>query len=258
MTTLRDFDPHTGDDQARQRERSLAQIQQLHTSPVLRVLSVATTGLKNAYPVAITVLGPGGVVLLDTNIYTLADIEPGAQALHGVTREALSHAPELRQVWAEVRGMLRPGNDVIAFSPKFSVDAMVRACRAEDLEMFPTGHWADGQTLLNPVCGAWNWSRMAWGRLSLADAVGEIVVPGDSGAIGTCLGNAQRLYAVLAHYAAGEAGAGHPEPDQGDLWGDAGRHEGEPVDLGSPAVPKCEMCQRALDECACFGVLERA
>lgn len=256
MTTVRDFDPHTGDDQARQRARSLAQIQQLHASPVLRVLSVATTGLKNAHPVAVTILGPGGVVLLDTNIYTLADIEPGAQALHGVTREALSHAPELRQVWAEVRGMLRPGNDVMTFSPKFTVETMVRACRTEDLEMFPTGHWADGQELLQPVCGVWNWSRMAWGRLSLAQAVGDVAVPGDSAAIGTCLGNAQRLYAVLEHYAAGEAGAGHPEPDAGDVWGDAGRHEGEPVAYSSVAIPKCEQCWQALDECQCFGPVD--
>lgn len=125
--------------------------------------------------------------------------------------------------------------------------SVLRHLEAAERTCDRTLHWVSGQELLQPVCGTWNWTRMGWNRLSLVQAIGDAALPGDLAALGTALGNAQRLYHLLGYHAAGEAGEGHPEPDAADPWGDA----------AGGAAPTCEQCRRGLDECDCFGTLER-
>lgn len=198
---------------ARERAAALARLPELLASPTLRILSVATTGLRQAHPVQIVVLDGDGRTLLDTLVHTDQPIEPDAQALHGVQAAQLADAPRLAQVMEDLERLTWYGNDVVAFNPGFTVDALVRACRAQGVEAFGMGHWVDGQALLTPICGVYNWSRGAWGRLSLAQAIGQQPMPGHFAAIGTALGNAQRLAYLLRWHGTPQDAPAEPEAE---------------------------------------------
>lgn len=224
-----EFNPHVSEEQQKQRAQALERVAQLQASPRLRVLALATNGLQGV-PIQATIVGPFEQILYDTLIHTTHPLDLDSQGYHGIQAAQLVDAPTLAEVMPQLRTLLGEHEDVVGFTLDFLVKALVRGCRAEGIEMLGAAHWISGQELLMPIVGTWNWNTGRWGKIKLLDAIGDMAVPGDFAPLNTCRGNAQRLAAVLDHYAEGKAGAGHPEPDAGDLWGDAGRHEGEPVE----------------------------
>lgn len=202
---LFDLTPETA--QAQDRTRSRARLQALAASPDLRVVALATTGLRSAAPVAAAVVGPHGAVLLNTLVHTDQVIEADAQAIHGVRQADLHGAPSLRTVMEQLEALTGPGRDVVLFAPGWTIGMLSGACGRAGVETFNMSHWESGQDLLAPLCGTYNWNKGKWSPLKFVDAIRDLAMPGDFAALGTALGNAQRLHALIVHYAHDPAAA---------------------------------------------------
>lgn len=201
MTTEPLFDPHLETTQAQERTRARAALLRLATSPDLRVVALATTGLRGAAPVAAAIVGPRGTVLLNTLVHTTQPIEPDAQAIHGVRQADLEHAPSLAKVMEQLEAMTGPGRDVVLFTPGWTIGMLTAACGREGVETFNMSHWANGQALLAPLCGTYNWNKGKWNPLKFVDAIGGMAMPGALAPLGSALGNAERLYFLITHHA---------------------------------------------------------
>lgn len=216
-----------------QRRKALERVALIHRSATLRVAALATTDIKGV-PVAAAVIGPQGEVLLDTLIYTAEQIQPGAQSVHGIRQAQLERAPTLADVLPQLEMMLSGSSDTVFFTPDFMARALIRGCEREHLEMFSASNWIDAQTLLTPICGTYNWTRGTWGKLTFAQAIGDLALPADLAPLGTALGNAQRLWHVLRHHATAQATA---------LEGEA-----SPCPVCSLDIRTCGCNETALDE----------
>ncbi|MVN88587.1 hypothetical protein GO986_17770 [Deinococcus sp. HMF7620] len=230
------FDPHIEQRQVQEREAAQTKLTALLASPTLRVVALATTGLRNAVPVQFVVLDGQGGVLLDTRCFTTQPIEPDAQAMHSVKAADLEHAPSLATCLRQFEDLTSAGHDVVLFAAPWMVESIVRACRAEGVEAFGMGHWQSGQELLTPICGTYNWTSGKWRPLKLTDAIGDLAVPGDFAAIGTALGNAQRLAFVLRHHGAGQVAVAPEEVQE---------------DLGNWGADECARCGWPVQACVC-------
>lgn len=184
-----------------ERRKSLERVGLIVKSPTLRVAAFATTDIKGV-PISAAVVGPQGETLLDTLISTREQIQPGAQAVHGIRQTQLDGAPTLAQVLPQLEVLVgQEDQDTVFFTPGFMERALIRACELEHLEIFSAANWIDGQTLLAPICGTYNWTRGTWSKLTFAQAIGDLALPGDLAPLGSALGNAQRLWHVLRHHA---------------------------------------------------------
>ena len=72
--------------------------------PKMAVLDTETTGLRG-YVVEISIYD-GKAFLLDTLVNPEAEIEPGAQRVHGLTAEKLADAPTFGKIWPALEGIL--------------------------------------------------------------------------------------------------------------------------------------------------------
>lgn len=175
----------------------------LTTSVRLSVFWFATSSLRGV-PIGYVVLG-GQHFMASTVIHTDQPLDPDSQAYHGIQQHEVDNAPSLSIVLPTLRQLLDDTNEVVTFSPDFMRDALVRACKLDGLEMFGTSHWQSGQELLAPLCGTYNWTTGRWSRPKLIDCIGDLPMPAHYAAIGTALGNAQRLQALIEHHAHGGA-----------------------------------------------------
>lgn len=196
------FDPNSPSFFEDSRHAARATLFELATSTRLAVFAFATSSLRGV-PIQAAVLGgPHGDVL--HTIRTSQPLDPESQAYHGLTQHEVDAAPSLAATMQALRQLLGEGQDVITFTPDFMRDALVRACRLEGVEMFGTSHWRRGQEILAPLCGRYNWTTNRWSRPKLIECIGDLAVPASFAALGTALGNAQRLKAVLEHHAFAE------------------------------------------------------
>lgn len=204
--TLRDFDPNrpTAFDDLRAATR--AKFRELLASDNLSVFAFATSTLKGV-PIQAVILNAAGEVLLNEIIKTEQELDPESQAYHGILQAQVGAGKEIFEL--PLPRLLGESHQVITFSPQFMRDSLVRACRIEELEMFGTSHWLDGQELLATLVGSYNWTTNKWSKPKLTDCIKDLPMPAEFAPIGTALGNAQRLHALLVHFAA--------EPEQREV-----------------------------------------
>lgn len=179
------------------REQALDTLAMLATSPNLRIVSVATTGLKGV-PVEVVVLGAGGGVMMQSPVAADRPIEPDASRINGVTEEHLKDAVSARQMVSILQlTLLTPDTVTVAYTPQFIREAFERAQAPID----PEGNWYDGQALIAPQHGAWNETRQNFSYVALGAALRETAIDETNMApSGTALGNAQRLLRLIHWY----------------------------------------------------------
>lgn len=175
-------------------EQALDTLGTLATSPNLRVVAVATTGLKGV-PVEVVVLGPDGGILFQSFVAADRPIEPDASRINGVKDEDLKDAVSARQMVSVLQlTLLTPDTLIVAYTPQFIYEAFTRA--GADIDAAQV--WENGQALVAPMHGAWNETRQDYSFVALGAVLRETAID-ESGMApsGTALGNAQRLYALI-------------------------------------------------------------
>lgn len=95
--------------------------------PQAIIIDTETTDLDGEI-IEIAIMTMQGEVLLDTFIHPLADISPGAQAVHGLTRLDLQDAPTFVHIYAQVGALLTPATRIVAYNAGFDMAALHRTC----------------------------------------------------------------------------------------------------------------------------------
>lgn len=107
--------------------------------PALRnivFLDTETTGLDNAAQVIeIGIVAGDGSVLVDTFVRPTCPMSDGAAAVHGITAEQLAGAPELPEVWEQVRTAVDE-RIVHIYNADFDLRMLRQSAQAHNL---PTG-----------------------------------------------------------------------------------------------------------------------
>lgn len=80
-------------------------------------LDCETTGLHGAYLVEIAVLSQHGSSLLNTLIKPPVPCEPGAERVHGITKEILEDAPTFPEIYSQLQKILSDRHVVIYNAP---------------------------------------------------------------------------------------------------------------------------------------------
>lgn len=191
---------------------------ELLASPNLTVFAFATSSLRGV-PIQFVRVNELGVVTHDMVIKTFKLLDPESQAYHGIQQAQVDAAELLRDQMPLLRSLLGDSNDVIAFSPDFMREALVRGCKDDGVECFGTSHWLDGQALLSHFCGVYNWTTHRWSKPKLIDCIRDLPMPAHFAPIGTAKGNAQRLHALMLHF------AGLPERMESGFCGRCGLAE---------------------------------
>lgn len=89
-----------------------------------------TTGLDSDDQVLeIAVIDGNGLVLLETRLRPSVDIHPEAQALHGISAEALADAPTWPDIAPRLKALLQ-GRQVIAFNVEFDSRLLQQTAKA--------------------------------------------------------------------------------------------------------------------------------
>lgn len=224
--TVPDFDPNSPTFFSDTKAATRALFRELLADGRLSVFAFATSSLRGV-PIQFALVEDDGQAMTWT-ISTTQPLDPGSQAFHGLSQVEVDDGAPLSEMMSTLREYLGEGNRVITFSPDFFREALVRACRLEGVEMFGASHWLDGQALLSTLVGSYNWTANRWSKPKLTDCIRDLEMPGDFAPIGTALGNAQRLHALLKHFA--------QEPDE------------QP----RQTFQTCERCGLA-DDCTCHG-----
>ena len=179
--------------------------------PELRVIAIATTGLKGT-PIEVAILDNTGSVLLRQYIHAQMGIEMGAQGVHGLSAGWLEeNGLPFGEAWPEVLRCLA-GHTVVGYNGKFITEAINRGITTWNGGATPEQHipWPTppikveaAQDALTPICGAWNWGKDNWSYVGLPECLQAADISTQHMApAGSALGNAQRLYAVIGWYAA--------------------------------------------------------
>lgn len=99
-------------------------------------LDTETTGLDNAAQVVeIGIVAGDGRILVDTLVRPTCQVSDGAAAVHGITAEQLDDAPELPEVWEQVRIALDE-RGVHIYNADFDLRMLRQSAQAHNL---PTG-----------------------------------------------------------------------------------------------------------------------
>ena len=139
------------------------------------VLDTETTGLNYPFIIDIAAVSSRtGETLLNTKVFTRHDIEPGAEAVHCISKSDLEGAPVFSEVFSILKKSLK-GRKVTAFNSSFDSHAM--RCTAKDAElsledrnMIDSGLFTGClMDLAADFYGATN----RYGSISLEDAMGD-------------------------------------------------------------------------------------
>lgn len=99
------------------------------------VLDTETTGLNHPFIIDIAAVSSRtGETLLNSKVFTRHDIEPGAEAVHGISKSDLEGAPVFSEVFSILKKSLK-GRKVTAFNSTFDSHAM--CCTAKDAGLLP-------------------------------------------------------------------------------------------------------------------------
>lgn len=102
------------------------------------VLDTETTGLPEDpgfQVVEIAVIDGKGKLLFRSLIQPDAPVTPGARALHGISDEALQHAPPLTERWGELCAVLEGCASIWAYNAEFDRLALLASARRHRLEI---------------------------------------------------------------------------------------------------------------------------
>lgn len=223
MFSVPEFSPNEPEHLKAERERALLRIQELMRRDDLSIFNFATSSLGGV-PIQAVVMTNIAQVLLVTCIQTNLELDPDSQRFHGLSRTQVDDGQRLEQIMPTLREYLDESNTVITFTPDFMSKALARGCRETGVDMMGTTHWISAQELLAPLVGTYNWTTNRWSKPKLTDCIRDLAVPADFAPIGTAMGNTQRLWFVLNHYAQG---------------------------LNLPAIEHCERCGEVLEHCTC-------
>jgi DNA polymerase III subunit epsilon len=168
------------------------------------LVDVETTRLENPDIVQIAILHVDGRVLLDTLVRPSHPIDPGAQAVHGITDAMVATAPPLLEIADQIEAAI-VGRTVIAYNAPFDHGALRSALeRAWDPEQeirsfdrydwsrawVDRGTWVDAMPKYSAYVGEWSeyHGDFKWQRLPGGDH--------------TAMGDCRALLAVLQRMAA--------------------------------------------------------
>ncbi|WP_167518943.1 3'-5' exonuclease [Streptomyces chryseus] len=166
---------------ARERAQVCDWAGQLLADPSLVVLDVESTGLVEPWAVQIAVTDRGGNVVFDEYVNPLADIEPGAIAVHGITPERVQDAPTFGALLPALTDALH-GRTVVAYQVEFDRGCFERELTRHHGSPVPAEQWLAGcrwRDAMVPYAvfkGLWSAKRGAYRNQRLGgphDAVGD-------------------------------------------------------------------------------------
>ncbi|NUT47091.1 MAG: 3'-5' exonuclease [Saccharothrix sp.] len=136
------------------------------------VLDTETTGLRGAVVEIAVIDAATGAVLLDT-LVNPGDVpmEPQAQAVHGITMQALADAPTWDKVVAKVRKATR-GKVVLAYNAEFDRARIGEDCRRYGVKPMHLGDpttWSCVMNRRSDYLGIHRWVALGGGHRALGD-----------------------------------------------------------------------------------------
>lgn len=139
-------------------------------------LDTETTGLHGAYLVEIAVLSRHGSPLLNTLVKPPMPCEPGAERVHGITKEMLQNAPTFPEIYLQLQKILFDKHVVIYNAP-FDRGILDNCCLYYDLPAFhlrtscAMRYYAQYFGEWNSYYGNYKWQKLPdGGHRALADA----------------------------------------------------------------------------------------
>lgn len=97
------------------------------------VLDTETTGLDAAAEaIQIAIIDPDGEELLNSLVRPVGNISPGAQAVHGLTREMLKDAPTLADILPALKTVLS-GKEVVVYNATYDFRILWQSCQANGI-----------------------------------------------------------------------------------------------------------------------------
>ena len=158
------------------------------------VLDTETTGLdEKAEVVQVAVLAPDGAELLNSLVRPVGEISPGAQAVHGLTRDILQDAPAFAELSPTLQTILS-GKEVIVYNMAYDFRILWQSCFAAGISpvWLHGSQWTCAMERYAAWHGEWNDHRGSyrWQKLPAGDhsAAGDCRVtldwtPGDDEAV---------------------------------------------------------------------------
>lgn len=186
------------------------------TDPQLAVLDTETTGLQGEV-IELALVDAWGRTLFDERIRPSCPIEPGAQAVHGISDADVQDCPTIAEFWPRLRDLLT-SHHVVIYNKAFDLPRLVQSLDAAmpgwhtapeggpstDLKAF----WAVSDRArcvmlaYAPVHGQrGSWDSWRWARLRDAcvrRGVREDDLPGAHNALGDCLRTLRLIQATAA------------------------------------------------------------
>lgn len=84
------------------------------------ILDSETTGLYGEI-IELAIIDLEGNVLFNSRFYPKSEIEPGASAVHGITREMLEGEPTWPDLWPEIEAILYAARLVLIYNADFDI-----------------------------------------------------------------------------------------------------------------------------------------
>ncbi len=160
------------------------------------ILDSETTGLKDPVGfVEVAIADPEGNAVVDTTVRPILPIEPGAQRVHGYTKESLADALAFREVYPEILDAIE-GKRVVVYNARYDrrvFDTEVKALGARGL--------LGGAYLPAWECAMGWYSQYVGQRGKRGGYRNQKLPGGDHSALGDCRATLE----VLKRMAAGEA-----------------------------------------------------
>jgi len=161
----------------------------LSTQPL--VLDTETTGLSRiAEPLQIAIIDCEGKTLFNHLIRPrIATIEPGAQAVHGITAEDIKEAHSLRFYHARLEDILR-NKTVIIYNAPYDTRILENSCMANQVpSLLSIATWEDLMQPYAEYYGDWSSHHRSftWQKLTNACSQMGINILDAHSAIGDCM-----------------------------------------------------------------------
>lgn len=160
------------------------------------ILDTETTGLYGE-PVEISIINMAGETVMDTLVKATVPIEPGAQAVHGITEQDLTDAPSFTDVYPELCTILERASKIVVYNAEFDFSIIERArkvhklplfsvSRLDDLWPYDIGEWRGLTCAMKKYAqwvGEWSdyhknyrWQRLNGGHRALGDCLATLEV----------------------------------------------------------------------------------
>ena len=142
------------------------------------ILDTETTDLYGEI-IEIAIIDIEGNTLLNRRIKPQGtDMHPKALETHGISLEMLKNEPEFREVYADIRAVLKDKH-VVIYNSSFDLRMLASDCKQVKLPMFPYASSSCAMMIYSQYVGDWNeyHGNYRW----------QALPSGDHSAIGDCL-----------------------------------------------------------------------